>query len=105
MQLDAAYWVQAVHAKGQKRTRSHVYSSSSMATLIAPPFSCPICSSEKFVAVHVQRPSGAWYWTPFYRCFGCSVMFTDPSEFAGKMNRGDGIDRAPRNFKGGGSFD
>lgn len=66
------------------------------------PFKCPICASSAYVAVQVQRPSGNWYRTvstPFYRCFGCSVMFTDPDFFAGNMRSGDGIDRSPRSLQ------
>jgi hypothetical protein len=37
---------------------------------------------EGYVAIHVQRPSGSWYRTPFYRCFGCSVMFRHPDLFS-----------------------
>jgi len=42
------------------------------------PFKGPLCGSSKYVQVFVKRPSGNWYRTEFYRCFGCSVMFTDP---------------------------
>lgn len=45
-------------------------------------FKCPLCGSRKYVPVIVQRPSGTWYTTSFYRCFSCSVMFTDPVVFA-----------------------
>lgn len=45
-------------------------------------FRCPLCGSDKYVEVRVQRPSGHWYTTAFYQCFGCSVMFRDPVLFA-----------------------
>lgn len=44
-------------------------------------FTCPLCTSKKYVEVRVQRPSGHWYTTPFYECFSCSVMFRDPVLF------------------------
>jgi len=43
---------------------------------------CPLCGSDGYVAIHVRRPGGNWYRTPFYRCFGCSVMFEHPRAFA-----------------------
>jgi hypothetical protein len=46
------------------------------------PFICPLCGSDGYVAIHVQRPSGSWYRTPFYCCFGCSVMFRYPDVFS-----------------------
>jgi hypothetical protein len=66
----------------------------------AAPFRCPVCGSGTYVAVHVRRPSGNWYRTPFYRCFGCTVMFEDPVMF-GRSDRtvGDGVDRSPRFLK------
>jgi hypothetical protein len=45
------------------------------------PFICPLCGSDGYVAIHVKRPGGNWYRTPFYRCFGCSVVFTQPRAF------------------------
>lgn len=65
------------------------------------PFKCPVCGAAAFMAVHVRRPSGNWYRTPFYRCFGCSVMFEDPDAFAGNRVTGDGVDRAPKSFARG----
>jgi len=44
-------------------------------------FQCPICRSEKYVQVTVKRRDGNWYTTEFYKCVGCSVMFTDPVDF------------------------
>ena len=44
-------------------------------------FRCPICRTESYVPVRVKRPNGNWYVTPFYQCFGCSAMFTDPVQF------------------------
>jgi hypothetical protein len=44
-------------------------------------FKCPLCGSAKYVEVRVQRPSGHWYTTAFYQCFGCSTMFRDPVLF------------------------
>jgi hypothetical protein len=63
-------------------------------------FLCPVCGSDAYVAVHVRRPSGNWYRTPFHRCFGCSVLFEDPAIF-GRTSRqvGDGVDRSPRFLK------
>jgi hypothetical protein len=46
------------------------------------PFTCPLCGSDGYVAIHVQRPSSNWYRTPFYSCFGCRVMFDDPQLFS-----------------------
>ena len=46
-----------------------------------PPFLCPLCGSDAYVAIHVKRPSGNWYRTPFFKCFGCAVMFHDPVAF------------------------
>ncbi len=46
-----------------------------------PAFRCPLRASDGYVSVHVRRPSGAWYRTSFYRCFGCSVMFESPEDF------------------------
>ena len=45
------------------------------------PFLCPLCGSDSYVAIHVRRPSGNWYRNPFYRCFGCAVMFENPVAF------------------------
>jgi hypothetical protein len=45
-------------------------------------FRCPLCASEHYVEVRVQKPSGVWYTTAFYECLGCSVMFRDPVLFA-----------------------
>lgn len=44
-------------------------------------FKCPLCGSTKYVEVRVQRPGGNWYTTPFYKCFRCTAMFTDPLLF------------------------
>jgi hypothetical protein len=41
----------------------------------SPPFLCPLCGSDAYVEVNVKRPSGEWYRTAFYKCFGCSVLF------------------------------
>ena len=48
------------------------------------PFQCPICGSRKFERVLVPRPNGMNYITPFSRCLGCSVMFTDREAFTAK---------------------
>ena len=32
--------------------------------------------------VTVTKSNGHFYRTEFYKCFGCSVMFTDPVQFA-----------------------
>lgn len=44
-------------------------------------FKCPLCGTDGYVRIRVQRPNGHWYVTNFYQCFGCSVMFTDPVAF------------------------
>jgi hypothetical protein len=46
------------------------------------PFTWPLCGTNQYVAIHVKRPGGNWYRAPFYRCFGCSVMFEQPRKFA-----------------------
>lgn len=46
------------------------------------PFKCPLCGSDGYVTVIVQKPNGHWYRTAFYQCFGCSVTFVDPEKFA-----------------------
>ena len=58
-------------------------------------FKCPICGCKDYVPVKVQRPSGTWYTTPFYECFGCSVMFRDPVSFCGSRLRQGNPVRAP----------
>ena len=35
----------------------------------------------------MQRPGGNWYVTPFFECFGCTVMFRDPVSFSGMCIR------------------
>ena len=45
-------------------------------------FKCPQCGSGRYAEVRVQRPgTGNWYVTPFFQCFECTVMFTDPVLF------------------------
>jgi hypothetical protein len=36
-------------------------------------FKCPLCGSESYVQVRVQKPIGDWYLTEFFQCFDCSV--------------------------------
>jgi predicted RNA-binding Zn-ribbon protein involved in translation (DUF1610 family) len=50
-------------------------------------FECPVCGDRRYAEVRVQRLSGNWYTTPFYECFGCSVMFRDPVSFSGMCIR------------------
>jgi len=57
-----------------------------------------VCGALKYVRVRVKRADGSWYTTEFYRCFGCSVMFTDPELFSGNIVAGDGVDRTPRSL-------
>ena len=45
-------------------------------------FICPLCKSDRYVRVKVQKPNGHWYTTEFYKCFGCSVMFADARDFS-----------------------
>ena len=63
------------------------------------PFACPVCGSSKYTAVHVKRPSGNWYRTEFYRCFGCSVMFTDPVALTQHKWPPDNSERVPPQLK------
>ena len=44
-------------------------------------FICPLCGTNAYVPVTVKKPNGAWYQTEFFKCFGCSVMFTNPADF------------------------
>lgn len=44
-------------------------------------FKCPLCKGTKYVRVSVKKPNGHWYVTELYKCFSCSVMFTDPLLF------------------------
>ncbi|HYM34494.1 MAG TPA: hypothetical protein VET48_03805 [Steroidobacteraceae bacterium] len=30
----------------------------------------------------MRQPSGAWDTTPYWKCMGCSAMFTDPKAFS-----------------------
>lgn len=52
-------------------------------TNLAPGFRCRLCGANRYVQIKVKRSNGHWYSTPFFRCFGCSAMFTDPLDFAG----------------------
>lgn len=44
-------------------------------------FLCPLCGTDAYTRVTVQKPNGQYYVTEFYHCFGCSVMFTNPVSF------------------------
>ena len=44
-------------------------------------FECPLCGSNGYVRVRVKKPDGSWYTTEFYKCAGCTAMFTDPADF------------------------
>ncbi len=48
-----------------------------------PDFRCRACGCDRYVPIEVKRRNGDWYRTPFYKCCGCTAMFTDPLDFAG----------------------
>lgn len=44
-------------------------------------FNCPLCGSTQAFVVSVPRPKGETYYTPFFECAGCTVMFRDVRRF------------------------
>jgi hypothetical protein len=45
-------------------------------------FCCRICGHLQYSPVRIRQPSGAWDVTPYWKCMGCSAMFTDPKAFS-----------------------
>ena len=42
---------------------------------------CRVCGFERYFGVSVVKHSGVRYYTSFYSCRGCSMMFTNPEQF------------------------
>ena len=49
-----------------------------------PGFHCPVCGSEGYVYVAVERPDGTQRATSLLQCCGCSATFTDPDKFTAR---------------------
>jgi len=49
-----------------------------------PGFHCPVCGSEGYVYVAVERPDGTRRATSLFQCCGCSATFTDPDKFTAR---------------------
>jgi uncharacterized Zn finger protein len=57
-----------------------LYSYTAMVRLNLP-FACPVCSSDEFHQVILERPDGVRRVTGAYECAGCSTMFRDADKF------------------------
>jgi hypothetical protein len=66
-------------------------------------FKCPLCGSNGYVEVRVQKPNGHWYITEFYQCCHCSVMFRDPVLFTQCRVDKANVNRGPQGAYTGGS--
>jgi hypothetical protein len=53
-----------------------------MTTAASSFFHCRICGHNQYSPVRTRLPSGAWDATGYWKCMGCSVMFTDPKAFS-----------------------
>ena len=49
-----------------------------------PGFHCPVCGSEGYVYVAVERPDGTRRTTSLFQCCGCSATFIDPDKFTAR---------------------
>jgi hypothetical protein len=45
-------------------------------------FRCPVCKSNAYDAVRLQRQDGSLFHSGLYSCIGCTLTFTDPSRFS-----------------------
>ena len=45
------------------------------------PFACPVCGSDEFHQVILERPDGVRRLTGAFECAGCSTMFRDADKF------------------------
>ncbi len=45
-------------------------------------FCCRVCGHTQYSPVRLREPSGAWVGTGYWKCMGCSVVFTDPRAFS-----------------------
>ena len=50
--------------------------------LIRDGFICPICAFDAYCRIIVTRADHSRYVTPFWRCGGCQVVFTNPLTFS-----------------------
>jgi hypothetical protein len=48
-------------------------------------FLCPLCQSNLALATYVTGRNGKPFYLPFYRCAGCSVVFSDIDRFTRLM--------------------
>lgn len=53
-----------------------------MSVAASSSFRCRVCGYEQYSPVRLKQSSGAWVGTGYWKCMGCSVMFTDPREFS-----------------------
>jgi hypothetical protein len=53
-----------------------------MSVVSSGSFCCRVCGYTQYSPVRTREPSGAWIGTGYWKCMGCSVMFTDPKAFS-----------------------
>jgi hypothetical protein len=53
-----------------------------MSVVSSASFCCRVCGYAQYSPVRTPEPSGAWVGTAYWKCMGCSVMFTDPRAFS-----------------------
>jgi len=53
-----------------------------MSVATSSSFCCRVCGYQQYSPVRLKQSSGAWVGTGYWKCMGCSVMFTDPREFS-----------------------